>query len=84
MRQITDADVDAAVQLIEKCQDVYELDATMRDIMKAIPISEVPLKANSIQSLPLEQIDNALRTIRVWNAAISKQNCLMGLVETQQ
>jgi hypothetical protein len=56
----------------------------MGDIMKAIPISEVPLEANSIGSLPLEQIDNALRAIRVWNAAFSKQNCLMGLVERQQ
>jgi hypothetical protein len=84
MRQITDAEVDAAVQLIEKCQDVHELDAIMRDIMKAIPINEVPLEANSTRSIPLEQIDNALRTMRVWNAAFSKQNCLMGLVETQQ
>jgi hypothetical protein len=56
MRHITDAEVNAAVQLIEKCQDVHELDATMRDIMKAIPINEAQPEANSIRSLPLERI----------------------------
>jgi hypothetical protein len=84
MRQITDADVDVAVKLIEKCQDVHELDATMRVIMQAIPINEIPIEANSIRSLPLEQIDNALRAMRVLNAAFSKQNCLMGVVERPQ
>jgi hypothetical protein len=38
MKPITDADVDTAVRLIEECQDVHELDATMREIMKAMPI----------------------------------------------
>ena len=54
MSHITDAEVEAEVQLTEKCQGVHELDATMRGIMEATSISEVLRQVGSIPELTVE------------------------------
>jgi hypothetical protein len=56
----------------------------MRGIMEATSISEVLRQVGSIPELTLEQTDNALRAIRIWSAALRKQNSLTGVVERPQ